>query len=75
MHSLKIANVKRRMYRSVPLIPVYCSFFIFTAVLSPIFWSLGIESYSFLFIVAGLSVTCAYSTTVFVDEIIKNKNQ
>lgn len=73
MLSSKITYVGRRMYRSIPLVPVYCSLFIFMAMLSPVFWSTGSESYLFLIIAVGLGLICAYSTTIFVDEIVRIK--
>ncbi|HEY3299941.1 MAG TPA: hypothetical protein VGJ90_04135 [Methylophilaceae bacterium] len=66
-----LAKIGARFYRSIPLIPVYCSLFIFIAVFSPITWGASGFITKALLLALGLGIACAYSTTIFVDEYLK----
>lgn len=66
-------SVGKKLYRSIPLIPVYCGLFVFIAMLSPMTWSSAGLS---LFIIGGaigIGIICTYSTTIFVHELIINQ--
>lgn len=58
-----------RFYRSIPLIPVFAGLFVFIAALSPMTWSIPGFALSVFGSAIGLGVICAYSTTIFMDEL------
>jgi hypothetical protein len=73
MPSTNLNNIGKRLYRSIPLIPVYCGLFIFIAVLSPMTWSASGINFLMLGEAAGLGIICAYCTTIFVEENCKKQ--
>ena len=69
----KLAVIKARVHRSIPLIPVFISIFSFIAMLSPMIWQTGLLQYFILGII-GLSLVCAYSGAMFMDGYFDDKN-
>lgn len=68
-----ISNIGKRLYRSIPLIPVFSGLFVFIAVFSPMSWTAKGPN---LFIILGsvaIGVICAYCVTMFVEEYTKVK--
>ena len=56
-----------RLWRSIPLMAAIGGILFFVAVLSPVTWSSDISTR--IFIIAGLlSIICAYSTTMYLDD-------
>jgi hypothetical protein len=68
-----VSVVKARISQSIPLVPVFIAIFSFIAMLSPMAWQAGLMLY-FVCGVIGLSLVCAYSTTMFMDGYFENKN-
>lgn len=69
--SAKLAVIKARVHRSIPLAPVFISIFSFIAMLSPMAWQTGLLQYFMLGII-GLSLVCAYSVTMFIDSYFES---
>lgn len=68
----KFAVIKARMYRSIPLVPVFIAIFVIMVMLSPMAWQTGLLQY-FVLGMIGLSLVCAYSVTMFLDCYFKDK--
>jgi hypothetical protein len=66
MTDTKLKVVTNRLYRSIPLIPVFASLYLVMLFLSPIFWEAGCIYY-YVACAVGLSVMSAYSVTLFFD--------
>lgn len=71
--SAKLAVIKARIHRSIPLLPVFISIFSFITMLSPMVWQTGLLQYFILGII-GLSLVCAYSGAMFMDGYFDDKN-
>ena len=69
----KLAVIKARVHRSIPLVPVFISIFSFIAMLSPMLWQTGLMQYFILGII-GLSLVSAYSVTMFMDGYFGDKS-
>ncbi|HOY70267.1 MAG TPA: hypothetical protein PL131_11025 [Methylotenera sp.] len=61
------SKTKTRIYRSLPLIPVFLAIFSLIVMLSPMVWQSGGLVY-FMFGAIGLSLVCAYCATMFMDQ-------
>ena len=73
MLTSSFTNVGKKLYRSLPLIPVFSGLFVFIAVFSPISWTAKGPN---LFIILGsfaIGMICAYCVTMFVEEYTKVK--
>lgn len=69
----KCIIIKTRENRSIPLVPVFISIFSFIVMLSPLAWQTGLMLY-FVLGMIGLSLVCAYSTTMFMDSYFEGKS-
>ena len=57
-----------RLYRSIPLIPVFSIIFILIVIFSPMAWTADGLNYAFLIGTVALGVLCAYCATLFYDQ-------
>jgi hypothetical protein len=69
----KLLQILRRLYRSIPLMPVFCSLYLFILLISPAVWNGSELYYSMIAVAIGLGIISAYSTTLFFDGYFKNK--
>jgi len=72
MFKAQLTNIKNRLQRSIPLMPVFCALYLFILLLSPVVWNGNQLCYSMIAIAIGLGVMSAYSTTLFIDEYFKD---
>lgn len=67
-------SVASRLYRSIPLMPVFSIIFILIVIFSPMTWVTTTLNLKFLFGAVGLGAICAYCTTLFFDQYYKETN-
>lgn len=66
-----LSKIAQRLYRSVPLMPVFITLYVFILLLSPTAWNGSQLCYSMILVAIGLGVISAYSTTLFFDGYLK----
>lgn len=68
-----ISSIGKRLYRSIPLIPVFSGLFVFTAVFSPLSWTAKGPNLLIILGSIAIGVICAYCVTMFVEEYTQPK--
>ena len=61
-------SVASRLYRSIPLMPVFSIIFILIVIFSPMAWTPSGLNYTFLIGTVVLGILCAYCSTLFYDQ-------
>jgi len=69
-----LTQISRRLYRSIPLMPVFSSLYLFILLLSPSAWNGSELCYTMIAVAIGLGIISAYSATLFFDGYFKNKS-
>jgi hypothetical protein len=67
-------SVASRLYRSIPLIPVFSIIFNLIVIFSPMTWTARGLNYTFMIGAVVLGVLCAYCTTLFLDQYLDGNN-
>jgi ABC-type polysaccharide transport system permease subunit len=74
MASNRFNKITNRIYRSIPLMPVFLSLYLVILFLSPLFLESGCIYY-YIASNFGLSLVSAYSTTLFFDGYLDNSSK
>jgi hypothetical protein len=67
------SSLSKKLYRAIPLIPVYSVIFLMIVVFSPLSWTTSKLNPIFIIGAFLLGSLCAYCTVLFLDEYFKDK--